>query len=327
MSESVELSVIIVTYNTRHHVLECLRSIYDHLPSLKMEVIVVDNGSSDGTVEAIQQLFPKALVIANSDNLGPAAARNQALERARGNFILFLDADTRLTPGCIEHLLLRLNGDHRVGAIGPQLIGVNGESQMHHGQMPTLLTEFCYWTFISGLFRHVSWIPRHHQGTTGMAAMKVGWIATACCMTRAEVVERAGRFDQELSYMEDVEWCWRVRRQGYDVVYDPTARVVHFGDASGALWSPRILTISQAPYLLFRKCYGTPMSWLLRIMYLIGLSIRVFVFRLGWLFTRNPILLSKAVWNQRMLLANFGVVSSIPRAMLPSFSTPLRALS
>ena len=229
------LSVAIVNYNKGPLLLACLDSIYKTADDLKVEVIVVDNGSSDGTAKVLPTPYPKSHLILNSANLGFAKATNQALVAARGSFILLLNPDTVLMEGALQTMVRYLEANPEIGAVGPQMVGPDGIIQLSCRSFPGYSTA---------LFGHYSlltrWFPQNPFSRRYLlsdwdhkAVREVDWVSGACLMTHRDVLERIGLLDEQFFlFNEDVDWCKRIRDAGWKVVYLPEARVVHYIGAS-----------------------------------------------------------------------------------------------
>lgn len=224
-----KLSVAMVAYRAHAHLKICLRSLYTQLNDFSMEVILVDNGSEDGTVEMIRREFPQVAIIENRRNLGVAPARNQALAKAQGHYILLLDADTEVLPGEFAKLFDYFDNHPNVGLIGCRLLYPSGETQTSARTFPRP---------IHVLFRRLSFIPaikrsrilaRHHLADLDMARpLPVDFVEGAFQLIRREALEKVGLLDAEMFYgHEDVDFCARLQQAGYQVVYYPDYQVRH----------------------------------------------------------------------------------------------------
>ena len=227
------VSVIVVSWNTRDLLRVCLASVRDHL-DLPTETIVVDNASTDGSPEMVSAEFPAATVIRNTSNLGFGAANNIGMAAARAPAFLLLNSDARLIDGSIARLAERLEGDPRLGVIGPRLRFEDGRMQAsahRFGSLRLLALEEL------GLYKL---LPRKKAAELLLGAYwdhtherHVDWIVGACMLVRREVFEKTGGFDPGIFlYGEEVEWCERVWAAGWQVLFSPEAEVAHVGHAS-----------------------------------------------------------------------------------------------
>jgi GT2 family glycosyltransferase len=234
------LSVIIVSYNTRRMTLDCLRTLYADLGDLSAEVFVVDNASTDDSVEAVRAQFPGVHLIANQSNVGFGAANNQAMKLARGRYFLLLNSDAFLKPGAVAALVSGLDSQPGTGAIGPKLLNADGSLQISCYKFPS---PFRAW--VENLWLSAA-MPGHptigdYRKWPHDSPRKVDWIVGACILLRREVFERVGGFDEKFfMYAEESDWQLRIREAGWDIAFTPSAQVIHLGGASGAKEPVRI---------------------------------------------------------------------------------------
>lgn len=229
MTDRPDVSVVIVAWRSREDVLSCLRSLAEHA-GVSYEAVVVDDGSGDGTPEAVRTAFPDATVEARPLNEGLVAGRNAALPLTRGRLVLMLDADTEVRPGAIPALAGVLDRDPRVGLVGPKLVGEDGELQLSCRRWPPLLIPFMR----RGPYARLNPDPEIHRrhlmkDFDHAAARPVVWVSGAAQMWRADLPLRIGRYDANVSSYggEDLDWCLRVWGAGLQVHYVPEAEVLH----------------------------------------------------------------------------------------------------
>ena len=228
-SNEIRLSVIIVSWNTREALARCLRSIRDHEPGRDYEIIVVDNHSTDGTVERIAEEFPWTKIISNPANVGFGAANNQAMEIARGRDYLLLNSDTVLVEETFAKMMSVLDRLPWVGAVGCRLQREDAGQQISAGPLPGFGTIF-FSTF--GLHRLFPECPMSPSRTvlrqTEHPLQSVGYVSGACMLLRREAVLEVGAFDPSFFlYSEEVDLCRRLAGAGWGVVYSATPTVVH----------------------------------------------------------------------------------------------------
>jgi GT2 family glycosyltransferase len=229
MSTHPELSVVVVAWRSRAEVLACLASLREHA-GLPYQAIVVDDGSGDGTPEAVREAFAEAVVVAKPVNEGLVAGRNDALRRVSGRKVLMLDADTEVRPGAIPALAAALDADPRVGLVGPRLVYPDGELQLSCRRWPPFLLP----VLRRGPYARLDPEPAAHRRHLMMdfdhaAARPVVWVAGAAQMYRADLPARIGAYDRRISSYggEDLDWCLRVWRARLQVRYVPEAEIVH----------------------------------------------------------------------------------------------------
>jgi GT2 family glycosyltransferase len=231
-----DLSIIIVSYNTRELLLACLESVKQTASDLAVEVWVVDNASTDGSVEAVWVAYPDVYLVANQENVGFAHANNQVLRQAGGKTLVLLNPDTRLLPGALVALQTAFEQDARIGMVGPQLLNADGTIQPSCGVFASAWTEFIFQSFLYKIFP--SPFPLGDQinplqRRAYAQPRRVDWVTGACLALRRDVLEQVGLLDESFfMYGEDMEWCWRAGRTGFGVQYQPAARVVHYSRQS-----------------------------------------------------------------------------------------------
>ncbi len=227
---ALDLSIVIVAWRARADLLRCLAAIEKHA-EVRHEVIVVDDGSSDGSAEAVRAGFPTARLVAKPVNEGLVAGRNSALALVGAPAVLMLDADTEVRPGAVSTLLAALRERPEVGLVGPRLEGADGELQLSCRRWPPLLIP---------LLRrgpYARWIDddppvhrRHMMKDFDHAQERpVVWVSGAAQMWRSELIRRIGPYDRRLSSYggEDLDWCLRIWGAGMEVRYVPRAVVLH----------------------------------------------------------------------------------------------------
>jgi GT2 family glycosyltransferase len=223
------VSVVVVTWNSREDVLRCLASLAAHV-RLPHEVIVVDDGSEDGTPAAVQEAYPHARLVAKPVNEGLVAGRNAALPLIQGKIVLMLDADTEVRPGAVETLAGVLDSQPNVGLVGPKLIGPEGDLQLSCRRYPPLMIPFMR----RGPYARLNPDPASHRrhlmkDYDHTAQRPVVWVSGAVQMWRADLASKIGPYDRLVSSYggEDLDWCLRVWEAGYEVHYVPAAEIVH----------------------------------------------------------------------------------------------------
>ncbi len=239
--EAPVITAVIVSYNTRDMTLECLRTLAEVARPLSLEAWVVDNASTDDSVEAIERAgLPNVHLVANLENLGFGAANNQAMWRARGEFILLLNSDAFLDVGALEILLEYLRSHPQVGSVGPRLRYADGTPQVSCYRFPTPLRA---WIENLGLARFFAWHPqwedlaKWNHGT----AREVDFVIGACLLVRRKVWEEIGGFDEGFFlYSEETDWQRRMHGAGWQIAFTPDATAMHLAGGSGAKDKVRI---------------------------------------------------------------------------------------
>ncbi len=266
MAETVTLSIIIVNWNTRDLLAACLESIERSLLSgdgigagPETEIIVVDNGSTDGTVEMLRRDYPNVRLIENRENVGFARANNQGLAASRGRYLLLLNTDAFLRGPALARLVRFMDEHPEAGVVGPRLYFGDGTLQRSCYAFPTLATEFYGAVGLDRLFPRSRLFGRYRLGYWDMRDVReVDVVMGACLMARREVFEQIGGLDERFfMYSEEVDWCYRARQAGWRIYYVPQAEATHlWGGTSRVLPVQTLVQLYHSRLLFFRKHYG-----------------------------------------------------------------------
>ncbi|WP_418791068.1 glycosyltransferase family 2 protein [Phosphitispora sp. TUW77] len=226
--DDMDLSIILVNYNTRGLLRDCLKSVYDNKPGLEYEVFVVDNGSVDGSLKMLAKEYPQVRVIANGDNLGFAGANNKAIKQCLGQYILLLNSDTLIIDrDSFDNMVNYIATRPDIGILGCMLLNKDYSLQLSYGKFPTLGTEFSQ-KFINFMFSRGGGPYYAKIAAEYREEHPVDWVTGACLLVRLEAVQQAGLLDERFfMYFEDVDWCRRINNCGWRIVYFPGARVIH----------------------------------------------------------------------------------------------------
>ena len=259
------VAVVIASWNTRALLAECLASVFETAGDIDVEIVVVDNGSSDGSPAMVREQFPSVRLIANRENLGFARANNQAIAATATPYVLMLNSDARLAPGALQRLLACLEASPRAGLVGAHLRFPNGAFQDSHARFPNLVSEAL---ILSGLGRllYGPWYPSF--GPHADAVPRVAdWVGGACMLARRTALAAVGGFDEEyFLYGEEMDLCYRLRRAGWEVWYEPTARVLHHREGSSVRQHAAVEErLYRGRLQFFRKHYGVTAARLLAV--------------------------------------------------------------
>lgn len=241
------VDIVVVTYNARVDVMACLASLHAHPPARPWKLFVVDNASTDGTPDAIEQRWPEAVLTRMPANAGFAVANNVGIAQGSHELVLLLNSDTIVPPGQIERLCDALAAHQpEVGIVGPRLVDGNGRTELSFGPMMGPLNEAVQkvrgWVLTAGP------APLRRQQLRRLERPHlVDWVSGACLLARRQVLRDVGGFDERyFMYAEDVDLCAAARLAGYHVRFSPEAQVVHVGARSRA-------TAASATYAHYRR--------------------------------------------------------------------------
>lgn len=281
----MDLSIIIVNYNTCRLTLDCLQSVYGSETAYQYEVFVVDNASVDGSVEAIGSEFPQVQLIANEENTGFAKANNQGMEIAKGRYVLLLNSDTIVQPDTLQTMVSLMDVRPDLGASGCKIILPDGslDKACRRG-FPTPSASFYYAFGFSRLFPNT---PRFNQYQLGYLdpneAYPVDCLMGAFMLVRREVIRQIGGLDETFfMYGEDVDWCYRIKEAGWGIHYEPATYIVHYKGASSRRKPFKIIyEFHRAMWVFHRKHYKHRYSWLTNGAIYCGIAVKFMLSLIG----------------------------------------------
>jgi GT2 family glycosyltransferase len=263
ISSQPDVSIILVNWNTRELLLAALGSLTDATKEIGAEVFVVDNNSADGSVQAVQDMYPHIHIIANCSNVGFAAANNQAIQGSRARYVLLLNSDTFAMQGSVTALVRFMDLHSNVGIVGAQLLNRDGTLQPSWASFPTL------WSALLG--KNIR-RRRLYATSNGVVAYDVDWVGGACLMIRRSAMDQVGLLDEQFfMYSEEMDWCFRIKQHDWNVCYYPEAQVIHLGGQSSRLNNARMEgELYRSKLIFFHKHYGRKSALVLGMMFLIS---------------------------------------------------------
>ena len=234
----MDLSIVIPSYNTRDLLEQALHTVMDAATALEVEILVVDNASRDGSADMVAATFPQVQLIRNEENVGFAAANNQALRRVNGRYVLLLNSDTIVRPDTLRCLVEFLDAHPQAGAIGCKILNPDGTLQLSCRRgLPTPMAAFCKMSGLSRLFPNSPRIARYNLTYLDPEKThEVDALSGSCMMVRKEAMDQVGMLDEAyFFYGEDLDWCFRMRESGWKIFYVPQTEIIHFkGESSRA---------------------------------------------------------------------------------------------
>jgi GT2 family glycosyltransferase len=268
------ISIVIVVWNAKKYVIECLDSIKENLGQIRaeVEVIIVDNASTDGSAEIVEQRFPEFKLIRNADNLGFSKANNIGIAQASGDYICLVNSDVKFVDDCLSPMLQYLEDNPGVAMIGPKMLTAKGEVARSTMRFPTVWNSLTRALALDLIFRRSALFGGHlmsdfdHQRTIPVEVLN-GWFL----MMRRKALEKVGLLDpQFFMYGEDVDWCYRFHNAGQKLMFFAGAAAIHYGGASSASAPLRFhLEMYRANLQYWRKHHG----WLSQQLFLLTLAI------------------------------------------------------
>lgn len=273
----VDLSIIIVSWNCRQYLKDCLHSLPDSIRHYSYRVIVVDNGSTDGTPSMVEEEYPDVNLVKNSSNRGFAAANNQAFQSSASRYVLMLNADTILQSGALDNLIRFLDQHPEVWAAGPSMRNGDMSLQRTGVRFPSNWNILVETFFLDRMFPRSRVFGRHRElYEDPMRSRKVDYLQGSCLMFRSEVFNRIGYLDEEyFMYFEETDFCYRIQKAGGATWCVPDANVVHFGgNRVGHYDEKRLVYYHQGLLRFYRKHYQGKQLFL-RIIVLIRSVLRL----------------------------------------------------
>lgn len=274
---SRKLSIIIVSWNVCKNLLECITSILQNAPSCSYEVILVDNDSKDDVVAVVRSTFPEVVVIENDENLGFATANNQGIKRSQGQYIFLLNPDTIVHKNSLDALIKFLERNDGVGACGPRLLNKDGTIQRSVRRFPSYQGALYRFTFLKyfKIFKNSyrSWLMRDFDHKS---QRDVDQLMGAALLVKKSIIDKIGGFDENFfMYYEEIDLCYRIKHNGWRIVFLPQACITHLGGRSSQQ-IPVAKRIMMLRSLLkyFRKNHGIGITFIFNCVFKPGIILR-----------------------------------------------------
>lgn len=275
---ATDLSIILVCWNNRDYLKPCLRSLYEGDLCSRFDVVVVDNGSTDGSQEMLRQEFPEVRIIQNDHNVGLAKACNQGIEATTGRYPLLLNNDTLVNGPSLDAMVAYMDANPDAGAVGGRLLNPDGSFQAGYAGFSSLLEEFLV---ASGLGYQLWPGYPSHEDTSEIK--RVGWLSSACLLLRREALDQVGLLDEEyFIYGDEADLQYRLQRAGWKVYYLPHVTTIHYGGRSMNRWRRRKM-VYRGKILFYRKNYDALRTGALRLMFGALSVIKMLVWSLAFL--------------------------------------------
>lgn len=269
------VTVVIISWNTRELLAQCIRSVRQTCDASDTAILVADNASVDGSPEMLEREFPDVRLLRNPDNLGFAAANNQAVATCDSPYVLLLNSDAQLTAGALQALLSTAEAQPRAAVVGASVYYPDGRFQASFAAFPSFGQELL---MLSGLGRllYGPWYP-NQTADPQHAARRVDWVSGACMLVRRAAFTEVGGFDNRFFlYAEEVDLCYTLRQRAWETWYTPAARVLHVGSASSSGRAlEREAQLYRSRVRFFSKHYGDGAAAALRALMLAVTAIKI----------------------------------------------------
>lgn len=302
-SNNIDVSIIILSWNTRQMLGQCIESIYKSINNITYEIIVVDNASSDGSTEFIEKKFPQVRLIKNKENLGFAKANNIGIRVSICRYVSLINSDVIVQDGCIEKLVEFMDKNPSAGLAGPRILNPNGSLQVSCRHFPSLWNNLCQVLGFNKLFpKSVFFSEPFMKYWSHDETRKIDALSGCFWMVRREALDEVGLLDEDFFfYGEDIDWCRRFHNAGWNVVFYPGAEAIHYHGASSSNAPVRFyIEMQKADLQYWRKHHGRLSQSAYWMIILLRQSVRLPVYVLIYIF--RPGARSNAIFNLKRAL-------------------------
>lgn len=263
----MDVSIIIVNWNTRDYLQRCLNSILQYTEGIDFEVIAVDNASSDSSARMVEEKFPLIKLIKNKENVGFAKATNQAIRESSGRYILLLNPDTEVLESPFRVMIEFMDKNPEVGICGSRILNPDGTPQSSCARFPSVFTAFIHMTKLNNLYPDNRITRRFRMiDIDSNCVSEVDSISGVCLMASRKMMEEVGFLDESFfMYCEDLDWCYRARKKEWKIYYLPKGKIVHYRSKSNIEGSKKIFIEGYRSWFIYlRKNVSKAKIWLLK---------------------------------------------------------------
>ncbi len=253
--KQLDVSIVIVNWNTRDILRYCLQSIYEQAGEVGFEVIVIDNASSDDSTEMVRTEFPQVCLIENSENKGFAAANNQGLALAKGRYVLLLNSDTVILDNAIAKTVAFAEDNPDAAAVGCRVLNQDRTLQQTCFMFPSILNMILSSSYLYKLFPSGRFFGRERMTRWDRSNVCEVDVVTGCfLLMRRDAMEQVGPMDERFfMYGEETDWCYRSKQAGWKIIFTPHAEIIHLGGESSKQVATRMILLRRGSRLLFFK--------------------------------------------------------------------------
>jgi len=261
-----DISIIIVNYKVKEFIIPCIESIYKHTSkSLRYEILVIDNNSNDGSIDAIKSQFSDVKIYENTENIGFSKAVNQGAKKATGKYLLLLNPDTKLIEDNIFEIYTFLEKHDSVAVLGPALVTESGSTQQSYWKKPTLMSTILSIYHLDFLNPEKNYKYKNHNKLLTVDAVSGG-----AFFVRRKIFNDLNGFNTDLFWMEDIEFCLRVKHAGFEVIYYPNKKIIHYkGKSAEKNWQVAISNQLLSKIKYFKLRHSRMQTSILKIAILI----------------------------------------------------------
>lgn len=300
----LDVSIIIVNWNTQDLLRKCLEHVANTVQRVSYELIVVDNGSQDGSQDMLKREFPHVRLIENTDNVGFAAANNQGISISQGRYLLLLNSDAFVQERTIDDMVQFMDDHPAAGMSACKLLYEDGSLQPSCYAFPSLTTELYIALQLDKLFAHHREFGKYLMTWWDFSDVRdVDMVMGAFMLVRREVIDQVGTMDESyFMYSEEADWCYRIKKQGWQILYNPAVQAVHlWGGSSRKVRIDMMLQLYRSKVMFFRKNYGALSAGLLKGILAFGCLLRIGPGMLYYRRSADPDVREKHLAFQKLL--------------------------
>jgi GT2 family glycosyltransferase len=274
----VDMSVVLVCWNNKAYLDPCLRSLYESGLKSTFDVIVVDNGSTDGSQQMLAEKYPHVKLIQNGENVGLGKASNQGIEATNGRYVLLLNNDTLVSGPALDVLVEYLDAHPEAGAAAGRLLNPDGSFQSGFAPFSTLLEEFLIATHIGELL----W-PAYPSHGDSKEIKETGWMSSACLLVRRAALDDIGLLNERyFIYGDEADLQYRLNKAGWKIVFLPNSSIVHYGGRSMDRWKRRKM-VYRGKMMFYKTNYSFLSTFLLRSMLFVMSVLKLLIWCVGFI--------------------------------------------
>lgn len=275
----MDLSIIIVNYNTKKLTLDCIKSIYKSKTNYQYEILVVDNNSRDDSVRVLKDTFKNIILIQNKENVGFAKANNQAMKISKGRYILLLNSDTIVRENTLDTIIKFMEENDDVGSTGCKVVLPNGElDKACHRGFPTPEASFFYMTGLAKRFPNNPKFNSYHKSYLHMDEIhEIDCLVGAFMMVRRKTIEEVGMLDETyFMYGEDIDWCYRIKKAGWKIYFNPNVSIVHYKGASSRKKPFKIVyEFYRAMFIFHKNHFASKYNMFINLLVYLGITLKL----------------------------------------------------
>jgi GT2 family glycosyltransferase len=315
MRPKIDVSVVIVNWNTRELLRDCLGSVYAETREIGLEVIVVDNASSDGSADMVEAEFPRVRLIRNADNRGFAAANNQGIAVATGRYVLLLNSDTRVLDRAIARSVEFADAHPEAGVVGCRTLLTNGTVQANCYQFPSLLNLALSLSRLPMLFPRNRFFGRARMTWWAYdTVMPVDVVAGCYMLVRREALDQVGPMAEEyFMYSEDTDWCWRFHRAGWKILYTPEPTIIHYWQSSSSQCAADMHILQRRSVLMFlEKKSGKLARFIANLMFCVSSLLKLSILTVCRIGTSSRAEAAGRQWSLTTAALRFHLTGRVP---------------